>query len=356
LAFGGLAQAQTSVVLYGKVDAALQSTNSLNGHVWNLAGSESGSRWGVRGTEALGNGWNANFQLESGFDTSTGALSGSGLFNRIATVGLKSNRFGAVDLGMKDSPMFNVLDLADPFGTATTASPNFMLATASNNGRGYQRRYSNQVSYTSPNFVGLQAQGMYALGESNTATSTTRTLNDTWGVDVTYNNGPLYLGAAYNRTKDGSGFTSTPPFAINSTTPHKYAVAAGSFDFRVVKLFGAFYTEKRAGTTLTSEIRQRVYWAGLEVPVTSVGRIDLTAGRVNDKTGADRDARQLGIGYFHDLSKRTTLYTTYGNIKNDNVAFSTGGTSTGFSTGGSSGTLNSNGKASSFDFGVVHRF
>jgi len=358
LAFAGIAQAQTNVVLYGRIDTAIQSTNSPNGRVSKIVGSESGTRWGMKGTEALAGNLHANFQLESGFNSDDGSLQG-GLFNRIATVGLSGN-FGAVDLGLKDSPLFNVLDMADPFGSSYSASPNYMQWLATNNGRGYSRRYSNQVSYTTPNFTGFQAQAMYALGENNTIPGTTKTRGDTFGFNATYLNGPIYVGAAYNRTKEDGSFNTPFTGAVSGVVPHKIKAVAGSFDFTVVKLFGAAYTDKRSAAPANGNVNvdQRVYWVGLDVPLTPMSRLDFTIGKVNDRTSPNRDARQYGLGFFHDLSRRTTLYTSYGNIKNDNVVFNSATTSvgSGYTSGGLTNSLNRQGKSSSFDFGVVHRF
>src|ERR1700712_516811 len=100
--FAGAAQAQSSVTLYGIIDAGFVYNNNQAGQkLYSLnSGNLQGSRWGLRGTEDLGGGLKAIFVLENGFDVNTGKLGQSGLeFGRSAYVGLSSAQFGTVTLG-----------------------------------------------------------------------------------------------------------------------------------------------------------------------------------------------------------------------------------------------------------------
>ena len=104
----GAAHAQSSVTLYGFVDAGLVYVNNQSGHsnVETITGQTSGSRWGLRGSEDLGGGLKAIFTLENGFDTSNGKLlQGGREFGRQAFVGLSSDTWGAVTLGRQYDPM-----------------------------------------------------------------------------------------------------------------------------------------------------------------------------------------------------------------------------------------------------------
>jgi len=107
--FAGAASAQSSVTLYGIIDIGLQyqsiSAENVNPQINSSRfgmtnGTQSGSRWGLRGTEDLGNGLRAVFVLESGFDSANGnSAQGSRLFGRQSTLGLASNQWGQVDFG-----------------------------------------------------------------------------------------------------------------------------------------------------------------------------------------------------------------------------------------------------------------
>jgi predicted porin len=222
LAASGAAMAQSSVTLYGVADAYVgsQKANAVTVSGTRLvstatrnsvveSGGLSGSRWGLRGTEDLGNGMKANFVLESGFDISNGASQqGGALFGRQAFVGLGGG-FGAVSLGRQynaydevkggflsaegNSPNFdatgstainaaNLLNLAavgtyNRAGAAATAGQRTAAAAAlttlagtntatgryAGNGAwtGYQTRVNNAVRYETPNISGFKAALVY---------------------------------------------------------------------------------------------------------------------------------------------------------------------------------------------------
>src|SRR5690606_41769422 len=105
LGFAGVAQAETSVTLYGVIDTGI-GYSKVEAPVGDakkfglVNGVQAGSRFGLRGTEGLGNGLQAVFQLEAGFDGSTGHQSQGGrIFGRHATIGLQSDAWGRLDLG-----------------------------------------------------------------------------------------------------------------------------------------------------------------------------------------------------------------------------------------------------------------
>src|SRR5690606_25155930 len=126
-AFAGLAHAETSVQLYGLVDAGVgySQTKVSYGDSWvktrdiglvdGLGGT---NNWGLKGTEDLGNGTSAIFQLESGFSLGTGhSLSEGTLFDRRALVGLSGADWGTLTLGRQFNIADDLLSPLDPFGT-----------------------------------------------------------------------------------------------------------------------------------------------------------------------------------------------------------------------------------------------
>ena len=115
------AWAQSSVTLYGSMDAGIAYINNAGGapKLIEEQGNTQPDRWGMKGTEDLGDGWHSVFQLENGFSTATGAFSTAGTeFNRQAFVGIGSDQWGTVTLGHQ-SP-FN-FDLLGPLSTAYLA-------------------------------------------------------------------------------------------------------------------------------------------------------------------------------------------------------------------------------------------
>jgi predicted porin len=103
--FAGVAQAESSVTLYGVIDTGI-GYNKIEGDGYDgsklgmINGIQAGSRWGVRGSEDLGDGLRAVFKLESGFDSANGQRGQSGrLFGRQATIGLANDAWGTLDFG-----------------------------------------------------------------------------------------------------------------------------------------------------------------------------------------------------------------------------------------------------------------
>src|SRR5690606_7365622 len=178
--FACVAQADTSVTLYGIVDAgighnkskgssAFVGTDADGNDIYNpwaaagrtgfdskrtglINGIQSGNRWGLKGSEDLGNGLRAVFQLESGFNLGTGnSAQGGRLFGRHATVGLAGDSWGQLDFGRQTNIASKYFGSIDPFGTAFDQANLGGVISAANTAR-----YDNMVMYQTPNFSGFQ--------------------------------------------------------------------------------------------------------------------------------------------------------------------------------------------------------
>src|SRR5690606_32635748 len=115
-------------------------------------GIQSGNRWGLKGSEDLGNGLRAVFQLESGFNLGTGnSAQGGRLFGRHATVGLAGDSWGQLDFGRQTNIASKYFGSIDPFGTAFDQANIGGVISAANTAR-----YDNMVMYQTPNFSGFQ--------------------------------------------------------------------------------------------------------------------------------------------------------------------------------------------------------
>lgn len=295
-AWAGAASAQTSVTIYGVADVGISRTDtSASSPVWSMdSGIHSGSRLGFRGTEDLGGGLSANFAIENGYNLDTGtAAQGGRLFGRQAWVGLKGG-FGAVRLGRQYTPIFQVLDAIDPFGTGFAGN----IANIFNT---YGTRMDNTVSYLMPDAGGFFGQLSYGLGEvagDNSASSQI-------GASVGYANGPLNIQAVYHDANNATG-----------TGDAQTAALAGMYDFKVAKLHAAFASNRDDTTGAAGSSRSRDAMLGLSAPVGSAGTVLASWVRHDQRRGAaggvDRD--QWAVGYLHALSKRTNLYTSYGRM------------------------------------------
>lgn len=328
----GAASAQTAnVTLYGVVDTYLASERvsaqgtapSVSVTVLN-AGGLSGSRWGLRGSESLGGGMNAIFNLENGFDSSTGGLNQGGrLFGRRAFVGLNGG-FGQVQVGRDYSPNFWVqLNSDDTFGGGLTG-----FSAVANLGGFYANtlRQDNQVQYITPNMGGFTVRAAWALGEVAGGTNRGRT----FGAAAEYKNGPIYAGVGFSDLKNALGTASQKQFIIGAT-----------YNFGVVYV-GATYMENKSETGSKTK-----------VPVGSI-TIPFGASRVGfqiaqAKNGSAK-ASTFGVIAENDLSKRTTAYAVAGQAKNQGIVNVFDG-NTALNVAGVNGQ-----KSSIFGIGMRHRF
>ncbi|KVL29033.1 porin [Burkholderia territorii] len=184
--------AQSSVTLYGLIDAGIDYTNNVGGHgTWQMAsGFAQGSRWGLKGTEDLGGGYSALFQIESGFNVNSGTLAQGGrMFGRQAYVGLGSTRFGTLTLGRQYD---SVVDYLAP----TTANGSWGTYPFShpldNDNTGNTFRVNNTVKYASPDFAGFSFGGTYSFSNDTGFAN-----NRQWSVGAQYEQGGLLVGAAF---------------------------------------------------------------------------------------------------------------------------------------------------------------
>ena len=339
LAVAGIASAQSSVTLFGVVDAGVRYTetkvNGVQTKNWQLAsGGITTSRLGFRGTEDLGGGLAASFWLEAGYNADTGlgnggrgdAAADSGFnFNRRSTVSL-SGGFGEIRLGRD----FNVTYLNDtnfdPFATtglggslldATRAGYTLTGNPLANN---LYVRTNNAVSYFLPsNLGGFYGQVQYAFGEQpKTDGFATNNSNRNIGGRFGYANGPLDVAVAYGQTDLGAATGAGLALANRDTTSVKELNLGASYDFGVAKAFGEVMRTKIDNDLVVLNNNNNAYGflLGATAPV-GPGLVRLAYSQVkysSDLAGADPLSRKLAVGYIHNLSKRTALYTNYARV------------------------------------------
>jgi general bacterial porin, GBP family len=316
------AWAQSSVTLYGIVDTAVERASNGSGvSVTRLvSGQGSASRLGFRGTEDLGGGLRAIFNLEAAVnaDTGSGAAAGGGLmFNRQSWVGLAGS-WGQVTLGRQFRPEARAVFGMDPFDAGSVASPPNTYANT-------VFRSDNAIVYETPRIAGFVGRVMYAFGER--AGGVPGALDDV-GASLQYYNGPLYLAYGYDSLRNAT--------ATDRRTWHS---VGGSYDFGAAKLYGAYRIREEGAANLD----EANYWIGVGVPIGPL-TLQATVGRVNDKTVLNRDAKGYSFGAEYLLSKPTDLYVRYAKLRNQNGA-----------TFGLDNGVNGP-SPSSFVAGVRHRF
>ncbi|MDP1535363.1 MAG: porin, partial [Rubrivivax sp.] len=282
--------------------AAGQVKNGSAGSVKRLAsGSASTSRWGLRGVEDLGGGLRAGFHLEAGIGLDTGTTDAK-FWGRRSTVSLLGG-FGELRLGRDYTPTaYNTF--ADEFGIVGVGSRGiFSYGGGSNLGSPATTvlRADNTVGYFLPAMGGVYGHFQVAAGEGVNGNKYT-------GGRLGYKAGPVDIGVAYGKTDTGA----TPDFK-NYNIQFNYTLGIATLH--------TLYDVKQWSPRETKDLS-----IGATIPV-GVGavklgytRADRSGGAVGSGFGNADDSTRLGIGYVHNLSKRTSMYTTYGRVTNKGAA------------------------------------
>jgi predicted porin len=344
-----LAQAQTNVTLYGRMDAAVAfEKNGLGSTILLNQGVQSTSRWGLRGSEDLGGGLKAVFNIEGQLvnDTALNALD----FRRRSVVGLEGG-FGSLLLGRDYDPLFRVLLGADTLGLGHYGNVHTIFGATGNFGGGgaaYGARIDNGVHYVSPSLGGFVIRAAYGFAENQAGTPGVAGVNKNAGRAIglagEYAAGPLYVGLGYRvNTISGAGTALTIPGSLSN----KYLALGARYNF------GAFAVNAGYGRNdLTGTLNDvKSIWIGADAQV-GPGRLHAQFGRI-DPTGSGR-ATSIGITYNYPLSKRTNAYATLGQVSNSN-----GIGATNYALSYSNGSVATGGAGSDprgIAFGVGHNF
>ena len=273
--------AQSSVTLYGRVNTTVERQEVGNVKTTGLFNNS--SRFGFKGTEDLGGGLKAGFQLESGFDSDTGASDSRGFFARQSEVNL-SGGFGTVRLGnFTPESYYATADYISMHNHDTGNSSDAFYA--------YVMPSADKIAYRTPSFGGLTVDAAVALHEQATGGK------NAFDLAVNYNLGALALGAGYSKQGDVNQFAVRALYTFGAFTVGGY-IQRDEDAFRANG--GKRNTFRLAGA----------YNLGASEFHVNVGR----AGEY--KNFNDSDATQYTLGYNYNLSKRTKVYGYYTRINN----------------------------------------
>lgn len=327
ISFG--ANAQSSVQLYGIVDAGVVVSNRGNGQkslTQLQSGLASGSRWGLRGIEDLGGGYKAVFALEAGFDADTGVSKNfqpnpssatptspngtttAGGFNRRSFVGLETP-IGEFHFGRDYTPFFYAGLKPDILSFGLFGNTQSIASLTGTVERWV--RFSNGVNYVSPNLSGFKARAVYSLGENTGAPgSAPRDASKMWGVGGEYSNAGLDLSVSYQSLRLANTAGTPLAFTGSTTTVNDWLVG-GRYTFGPAAVSAGYW---KGGEPW----RAQAAWVGASYTF-GVNTVSAQVQRYRQKNaaGADREASVLGLAYTHLLSKRTTLYASVGRVSNN---------------------------------------
>ncbi|MBR8360324.1 porin [Burkholderia vietnamiensis] len=202
----GSAHAQSSVTLYGTIDAGLdyishQKSPAGAGPAYGVqSGNVSTSRWGLRGAEDLGGGLGAVFTLENGFNGANGKFGNGGdEFGRQAWVGLSSRRWGTVTLGRQYD--FLVDFVAPLSATGSGFGGNIADHPYDNDNLANDTRMNDAVKFSSANYGGFSFGGAYGFSNQGGGAGN----NNAYSVGAQYVNGPVDLAVAYLQSNQPGG-------------------------------------------------------------------------------------------------------------------------------------------------------
>lgn len=362
-----------NVDVYGRIDTGLsyvhydetglsdaKDTLSLD------SGMSSGNRWGLKGSEDLGNGYQVGFVLESGFDADTGAMSKDGLFNREATLRV-SGPFGSIyagrmgRIGSDAGSVGFYAGSVSPFGSGWGKMAGHFAVTAN-----YDSRYNNALAYVSPKVGPVTVYAQYTMGNATENESGDDRL---FSLGAQADFGALQvLGLVeYLNKKSVAGTTVYD----DSQYDDSYTInLGGSYDFSVAKVFLAGQYFKAAPnyagmkanyaedpSVLNNEWRWSFDGFGVNVGATApigAGEFLVSAGYGKGDVNRDTkdakisaDAYIIQVGYTYPFSKRTNLYAGAGYMQ----------------TSMEDGITNADGRTSDKDFkttqvmfGLLHKF
>jgi len=320
--FAGVAHAQSSVTLYGVVDANVEYVNheqnvtsagiaipgSSGSRVAMQAGGLSSNRWGLRGVEDIGGGLKGLFVLESGFSMDDGKLQQGGrLFGRQAFVGLQGN-WGKITLGRQYTTIFDMMANFSPSGYATQWEPVVGLL-------GPNFREDNMIKYGAA-FGPVSLEAHWSFGERAGSFTT----NSAYGVGANYFGGPFGFGVAYDEVKVPNlvEFAGGPG---NDYGRDKRAAVAASYTVGPVKLMGGYrYGNTQApstGTPILTPHRDDLYWLGANYQATTALSLTLSyyydnikEATIGGATVKPAKPQQWNFIADYTLSKRTDVYFT----------------------------------------------
>jgi predicted porin len=323
----------SSVQIYGVLDVAVERLNHVGAASGNLTRMPSitgtlPSRIGFRGSEDLGDGLRAVFNLETGFAPDQGTLGQGGrLFGRQAYVGLSDSRWGTLTAGRQYSMLFwSVLD-SDVMGP-TLYAPGSLDAYIPN------ARHDNALSWRNT-IAGLSLGATYSFGRDTVnagpspvgtncpgESATDRNACRAWSAMAKYDT-PLWgASLAYDRQNGRTLASATDVIFgnLNSSGKNDTRLALGGYVKLGIgaKIGGGVIRRDNDGDA--AKPRSDLWYLGASYPITPLLALDAQYSTLRYKNANDTDADLVALRLVYSLSKRTAVYTQAGHIRNDRLS------------------------------------
>ena len=296
----GAAFAQSNVTVYGIIDMAYvyrgdSTVDGQDDHNGLDDGGWDSSRFGLKGSEDLGNGLALNFKQEYQTKVDT---AGNAIKNRNSWVGFSGKNWGAVQIGSMGSVHDDYLGITESGGMSWGKDAGVELLVTGDIG--------NAIEYISPSFSGLQFKaGLSSNYDQTEDDDKDKSVDGDFENDravfgsVAYDNGPLKLALTFDTVNEQ-----------NTDAAKDEWMAAAAYDFGMFKVGAAYDRATLDDFESTEEELTRDAWRlNFGVPIGAAGNLGLTYVDVSTEWGdRDQDISSWGISYSHALSKRTHLY------------------------------------------------
>jgi len=331
------AHAQSSVTLYGRLDAGLEymsgvPTNPNSSGVAQgstsrfrlVSGDWQSSFFGMKGVEDLGGGNKVLFQLESEFNIMTGqGSSGGDLFNRWAQVGVANDTYGTFMMGRQFFIANDVWDF-DPWGQTNWSSASLVR------GRNWPF-LSNNISYQSPKIAGFDFAGQYSFSNATSFNGNgTTPQGRNAGAHITYTSSLFQIRGMYDEVRNpanGSlGGTIDPVNNANVSGSvfafsREYTAAANLFlgQFKIQGAYQAIRSSGETGVLPGTPTALDTEWGGVTWQATPAAALIAAVYHVNANNGGG-NATMYAIGGTYNLSKRTLLDIEIATTQNSKTA------------------------------------
>lgn len=362
-----------NVIVYGRANVSFDRVNTSGAAgVSTNQVSSNASYLGFKGSEELGDGWTATWQIEQriDIDNSTAAGGSNGLATRNTFVNLLNGQYGVFILGRHDTPYKLASRTMDVFFDTIADNRSLMGGAPldlTNLGRtsaaaSFDGRQGDVIAYIAPAIGDLMVTGAYVAG-AEIATTSGQVKGDAWSFAGLYTYGPLNANLGYevhNLGSVGTGTLGTPAALPLLADKDEKAWKLGvSYAIDSLTLYGVYErTKDNFGDILTpgnSDFfgHRSYYLAGKYRFGNDAVKAAFTKSG-DQSRGTNTGAKQWSLGYDHKLSRRTSLYALYTRLDNDagasfNLAPTDG--STGFANASAAGA-----DPSAFSVGMRHAF
>lgn len=322
-----------NVTFYGKAFLDLERVSNDKATPENATRVQTNaSRFGVKGSEDLGDGLTGFYQFEVQVDADGSSGNGFGNGSRNSGVGVKGD-YGQVMLGIWDTPYKLSHNAIELFDNTTVFSAINLMGRADGNTENFNTRQKNLLTYTSPNMSGLQASIAYSPDEAPTATTNKTLLS----LSATYEQDAIFAAAAYDSRADATT-AGTTDSALRLVGKYKMD------DFWV----GATVESIKVNTSATASYSQNNLELAGQYKM-GPGTIAASFAKAGQAAAAGTGAKQFTLRYGYNFSKRTEAFAAYTSLKNDAAGVY------GFNAGSAFGSQ-AGSSQSAIGAGLIHAF